>query len=302
MKYRIRHSTIFEYAHPVTFVYNVLHLTPRNLPWQAVGKTRLCVDPVPTVKTERMDYFGNHATYCTVQETHQSMRVTMESEVDVQARSMPAAEAPAWDTVGTWLQSRRSSDAIEAVQFCFDSTHVKRSDPARGYVLPSCLPGRSTHQVATDLMHRIHQEFKFDAAATNISTPVIEVIENRKGVCQDFAHLMIACLRSAGIPARYNSGYIRTRPPEGKPRLAGADASHAWVGVYCPVNGWLDLDPTNGKAADEDFITVGWGRDYQDVSPVAGVLFGGGDHSVKAEVDVVPETEFIQSQQQQQQQ
>jgi transglutaminase-like putative cysteine protease len=301
MKYRIKHSTIFEYAHPVTFVYNVLHLTPRELPWQRVGKTQLNMDPVPIVQTDRIDYFGNHATYCTVQKKHQKMRVTMESEVDVQARIMPNAEAPAWDTASAGLMSNRDKDAIEAYQFCFDSTHVQRIQSARDYALASCQSGRSTHQVAIHLMHRIYKEFAFDATATSVSTPVSEVLEKRKGVCQDFAHLMIACLRSAGIPARYNSGYIRTRPPEGKPRLAGADASHAWVGVYCPVNGWLDLDPTNDKAADEDFITVGWGRDYQDVSPVAGVLFGGGEHSVKAEVDVVPESEFIQAQQQQQQ-
>ena len=300
MKYRIRHSTTFEYAHPVTFVYNVLHLKPRTLPWQSVHSAALSISPKPAVLNEGIDYFGNETTYCTVQDKHLTMQVLMESEVEVRARTISQLAAPAWNTVRETLQRDFSPQGIEAFQYCFDSPGAQRSEAARVYAQTSCQPARSTHEVATDLMHRIHAEFEFDATATNVSTPIHEVLEKRKGVCQDFAHLMVACLRSIGIPARYNSGYIRTTPPEGQPRLAGADASHAWVGVYCPMNGWLDLDPTNDKPADEDFVTIGWGRDYQDVSPVAGVLLGGGDHDVKAEVDMVPEEEFSAQQQQQQ--
>ncbi|MBM4152698.1 MAG: transglutaminase family protein, partial [Kiritimatiellaceae bacterium] len=157
----------------------------------------------------------------------------------------------------------------------------------KNYTMPSCLATRTIHEVAIDLMHRIYTDFTFDPKATTISTPVEEVLKKRRGVCQDFAHLMICCLRSLGLCARYVSGYIQTKPPPGKPRLAGKDASHAWVSVYCPRAGWLDLDPTNNQPANEQYITLGWGRDYQDISPVRGVLFGGGDHTVLAQVDMI---------------
>jgi len=300
MIYRLKHRTTFKYAQPVTFVYNVLHLKPRDLPWQTTRNARLTITPEPAVLSEQPDFFGNRTTYCTVQEKHQIMQVLMESEIEVRKRPVMTQQGPAWDTVMNALQGDSSLAGLDAFQFCFDSQGVQRNTDSETYARPSCKAGWTTHEVAIDLMHRIHAEFEFDATATNVYTPVSDVLKNRKGVCQDFAHLMISCLRSVGIPARYNSGYIQTAPPEGQARLAGADASHAWIGVYCPVNGWLDLDPTNDKPANEEFITIGWGRDYQDVSPVAGVLLGGGKHSVLAEVDMIPENEFSQSQQQQQ--
>jgi transglutaminase-like putative cysteine protease len=300
MLYHLHHRTVFEYEQPVTFVYNLLHLKPRQLPWQTVRASKLTVMPEPAVISERTDYFGNTATYCTVQQKHRTMEVQIESEVEVLPRLVNTAGGIAWQEAESILKQIGTPEGLDAFQFCFDSPGVQRLPETRDYCLPSCLPGRSVHEVAQDLMHRIHADFEFDATATDVATPVLDVLKKRRGVCQDFALLMISCLRSVGIPARYNSGYIRTTPPPGQARLAGADASHAWIGVYCPNNGWLDLDPTNDKIANEEFITIGWGRDYQDVSPVAGVLYGGGNHRVIAAVDMIPETERMQAQQQQQ--
>jgi len=179
---------------------------------------------------------------------------------------------------------------------------IKPFPDAKTYALHSCTPQRTIHEVAIDLMQRIFTEFSFDPKATNLATPVEEVLKKRRGVCQDFAQVMLSCLKSIGLAARYVSGYIQTNPPPGKPRLAGADASHAWVSVYCPQTGWLDLDPTNNQPANEQYITLGWGRDYQDISPVKGILFGGGEHTIHVAVDMIPETELQKTSQQQQQQ
>lgn len=300
MIYRVRHCTTFEYEQPVTFVYNLLHLKPRPLPWQTGHASRMTVLPEPVVLCERRDFFGNIMTYCSVEHKHDAMRILIESEIEVLSRHIP----PCGEGV-PWNQSTHALHALQgaepsALQFSFDSRLLKRFDVARDYAMESCHSGRTIHAVALDLMQRIHSDFTFDPAATNVTTPVAEVFRQRKGVCQDFAHLMICCLRSIGIAARYNSGYIQTVPPPGKPRLQGADASHAWVGAYCPKNGWLDLDPTNNKTANEEYITIGWGRDYSDVCPVKGVLVGGGEHRIKVEVDMIPEQEYLQSQQQQQ--
>jgi transglutaminase-like putative cysteine protease len=300
MIYHLRHCTTFSYANPVTFVYNILHLKPRALPWQRILRSVLTVTPAPVILSERTDYFGNTASYCTVQHKHNVMKVLIDSIIDVQPRMVPATPGTPWEQVNAVLQADGSQAGLDAFQYCFNSPGLSRSEEARAYALPSCKPGWSVHEVATDLMHRIHAEFTFDAGATDVSTPVLEVLKTRKGVCQDFANLMISCLRSVGLPARYNSGYIRTAPPPGKKRLQGADASHAWAGVYCPRNGWLDLDPTNDKPANDEFITIGWGRDYHDISPARGVLLGGGKHTVHVEVDMIPETELQQGQQQQQ--
>lgn len=301
MIYRLRHSSTFEYSQPVTFVYNLLHLKPRILPWQTGRASTLTVLPEPVVLTEYYDYFGNIVNYCGVQQKHAGMRILIESKVEVTARPpLPATGGAPWEKSMELLRQLPGPQASEAMQFCFDSPLLSCLPEARDYAMESCAPGRSVHQVAIDLMQRIYKEFKFDPTATTVSTPVAEIIRNRHGVCQDFAHLMICCLRSIGIPARYNSGYIQTTPPPGKPRLQGADASHAWVGAFCPQHGWLDLDPTNNKLANEEFITIGWGRDYSDISPVKGILIGGGAHQVTAEVDMIPEHEFSQQQQQQQ--
>lgn len=300
MIYQLRHRTLFEYSTPVTFVYNMFRLMPRELPWQIVQESTLTVFPEPSVLSERIDYFGNNVVFCDIEQKHEVMHVLMESVIDIRPRPVPVLPGMSWDAVCERLRGAKTSEGLDAFQFCFASPGVPLLPESKAYCIPSCKPGLSAHQVAIYLMQRIHTDFTFDSAATTVSTPVKEVLKNRRGVCQDFAHLMISCLRSVGIPARYISGYIQTTPPPGRARLEGADASHAWIGVYCPVNGWLDLDPTNNKMVDEQFITVAWGRDYQDVSPVTGVMFGGGKHQVRAEVDMIPETELQQAQQQQQ--
>ncbi len=301
MIYHLRHLTAFRYTQPVTFVYNALHLKPRQLPWQNVRSFRLSVEPEPAVLTERIDYFGNTATFFTIQAPHDAMKVLTESVIEVLPRPAPLPSGVIWNSARQAMRADLSAAGLDAYQYSFDSIHAKPLDEARLYAQPSCQPGRSIHAVATDLMHRIHADFTFDPKATTVATPVSDVLKNRRGVCQDFAHLMISCLRSIGLSARYMSGYIQTTPPPGQPRLAGADASHAWVGVYCPQAGWLELDPTNNQMADEQYITLGWGRDYHDISPAKGVLLGGGQHTVHAQVDMIPETELIQAQQQQQQ-
>ncbi|WP_372807671.1 transglutaminase N-terminal domain-containing protein [Pontiella sp.] len=302
MIYHLRHLTSFRYTQPVTFVYNTLHLKPRELPWQKVQSFLLEIEPIPTVQTERLDYFGNTATFFMIQSPHDAMKVLAKSVIEVLPRPPAAQPGIPWDTARRAMRADTTPNGLDAYQYGFASIYAKPMPEARAYVQPSCSPGMTVHAVATELMTRINTDFTFDPKATTVATPVTEVLQNRRGVCQDFAHLMIACLRSIGIAARYMSGYIQTLPPPGQPRLAGADASHAWVAVYCPQAGWLELDPTNNQVADEQYITLGWGRDYHDISPAKGVLFGGGTHTVHAQVDMIPETELRPTQQRQQQQ
>jgi transglutaminase-like putative cysteine protease len=302
MIYHLRHLTSFRYTQPVTFVYNTLHLKPRELPWQKVKSFQLEIEPDPVVQTERLDYFGNTATFFMIQSPHDAMKVLAKSVIEVLPRPQTTQISIPWNTARRTMRADLSPNGLDAYQYSFASAYAKPLEEARAYALPSCLPGLSIHAVAIDLMRRIDTDFTFDPKATTVSTPVTEVLQNRRGVCQDFAHLMISCLRSIGIAARYMSGYIQTLPPPGQPRLAGADASHAWVAAYCPQAGWLELDPTNNQVADEQYITLGWGRDYHDISPAKGVLFGGGTHTVHAQVDMIPETEMRPVQQQQQQQ
>ncbi len=299
MIYHLRHLTSFRYSQPVTFVYNTLHLKPCELPWQRVNSFRLDIEPEPVVLTERIDYFGNRATFFMIQTPHTAMKVLTQSVIEVLPRTPPAQSSVPWESARQAMRADTTAAGLDAYQYSFASPFALPQKEARAYALPVCRQAMSIHAVAAGLMTRIHTDFTFDPKATTVATPVAEVLQNRRGVCQDFAHLMISCLRSLGLSARYMSGYIQTTPPPGQPRLAGADASHAWVAVYCPQAGWLELDPTNNKPADEQYITLGYGRDYQDVSPAKGVLLGGGQHTVHAQVDMIPESEIIQAQQQQ---
>jgi transglutaminase-like putative cysteine protease len=256
---------------------------------QTCSAYELLVRPGPAVSSERLDYFGNHVTFLVVQEPHRLLTITTRSRVEVRPNELPPpAETPAWDTVRTRLRHNRLPAELEAYQYVFDSPCVVSGAALRRYAATSFPPGRPLLTAVLDLTRRLHADFTYDPKATSISTPVDEVLHNRRGVCQDFAHVQIGCLRALGLAARYVSGYLVTQPPSGQPRLVGADASHAWVSVYCPGFGWIDTDPTNNVLPSDRHITVALGRDYSDVSPIKGVFLGGGRHTVKVAVDVVP--------------
>ncbi len=290
MRYRVRHTTRYDYGEEVPVSHHLLHLTPRPHPRQRVRRCLLTVEPAPAVRADHTDYFGNTVTYVAVQEPHRRFTITADSEMEVVAPAPPdAAASPPWEGVRESLRSLAGpDDGAEIVQYRFDSALVATSPALLDYAGRSFTAGRPVAEAALDLMHRIHGDFTFDPTATTIATPLAEVMRHRRGVCQDFAHVIIGCLRAMGLPARYVSGYLRTLPPPGRPRLVGADASHAWASLWCGPSGWLDLCPTNARTADQDFITIAWGRDYDDVSPVRGVLMGGAGHALSVSVDVEP--------------
>lgn len=287
MKYHINHRTIYEYAAPVAVSHHVARLEPRATSAQAPENFSLKISPQPVLRKARADYFGNQLCFFSVQENHQRLEITASSRVSVNAQKPPVPEeSPAWEEVAKLFRDPVAPEVITPYQFVFDSPHVQASFELAAYARESFQKGAPLLVGALDLTRRIFKDFKYDPKATTVATPLEEVLEKRRGVCQDFAHLGIACLRSLGLPARYVSGYLRTRPPEGKERRIGADASHAWFSIFCPRNGWNDFDPTNNLQVSEEHITVAYGRDFGDVSPVAGILTGGGQHEIKVSVDV----------------
>jgi len=289
MKYRVRHSTTYVYSDPVLLCHNEVRLTPRNVAHQTRGPILLAVVPEPAVRWEHIDYFGKNVTFFTVQERHEELNVTATSEVDV-SRSAPALPGltPAWEDVRESMSGENIQKHLDAIQFLNESTYVKRQHELAEYALQSFTPKRPIFEAAMDLTARIHSDFKYDASATNLHTSVSEVFAMKRGVCQDFAHLELSCLRSLGLAARYVSGYLMTIPPPGEKKLTGADASHAWVSLYCPGYGWIDMDPTNNVVPSDKHVLLGWGRDYADVSPVKGIILGGGQHTIQVSVDVQP--------------
>jgi transglutaminase-like putative cysteine protease len=234
-----------------------------------------------------VDFFGDAVTFFTVQEPHRMLTVTANSTVEVTAVPHPD-DTPAWDTVRDLLRSEPNATDLEVYQYLFASPHIPCSRRLWRYAAPSFPPGRPLLDAVLDLTRRIHTDFTYDPRATSVSTPLHDVLRARRGVCQDFAHVQIGCLRALGLAARYVSGYLVTQAPPGQPRLVGADASHAWVSVYCPGYGWIDTDPTNNMLRSDRHITVAWGRDYSDVSPIKGVFLGGGQHTMQVAVDVAP--------------
>lgn len=284
MTLRVRHVTAYEYEDPVELAAHMVHLRPRTLPFQAVRSYALDVQPRPERVVEGQDHFGNPIAWVFLSGAHGELRVSTDSAVDVSPRPAPDPSAtPAWEHVAG------QAPASEAAEFVFPSPRVPLLPAAGEWAAPSFPPGRPVLDGLLDLMHRIADGFRFDPEVTTVSTTVAKVLELRAGVCQDFAHVMIAGLRALGLPARYVSGYLRTRPPPGQPRLVGADQSHAWVGAWLgPAHGWVDLDPTNALVVGDGHVVLGWGRDYSDVSPVRGVLLGGGDHTLHVSVDIEP--------------
>jgi transglutaminase-like putative cysteine protease len=295
--YVVVHETRYAYEQPVGLSRQILHLTPRVTPWQAVSTHTITVTPEPEILATTVDAFGNPMTALCIEEDHAALSVRAQSSVEITARDYPPDDSsPPWDAVRARLSYhagwRPQPADLEASRFLFESTRVRNKRELAAWTSACFPPGAPLLGGVRALMRRIHGEFTFDPNATIVSTPVMEVFAKRRGVCQDFAHLMLSCLRSLGLAARYVSGYVLTRPPPGRPRLVGADASHAWVSVYCPDYGWVDADPTNAVFPSLEHVTLGWGRDYDDVIPLRGVLLGGGDHDLAVEVTVVPAAEY----------
>ncbi len=288
--YRIEHETRYVYGSTVATSQHVAWLEPRPDRRQRLTSYALHIEPAPLHVVRRVDYFGNVVHQFEVLRPHLEMRVISRGvvEVDEPSGAIEPGRSPAWEAVRADLDRADCADTRLASEFRFESPQVVWSDEIRTFARASFPSARPLVEGAMALMQRIHDEFTFDPTATTPATPVSKVLEERRGVCQDFAHLQIACLRSLGLAARYVSGYLLTDPPPGQPRLIGADASHAWLSVYCPVSGWVDLDPTNAVLPGRRHVTVAWGRDYGDVTPLRGVVLGGNEHQLFVGVSVVP--------------
>jgi transglutaminase-like putative cysteine protease len=289
-RYHVIHQTDYIYQSMVTLSQQYLHLTPRDFHYQKSLSHHIHVGPTPNDEAEGRDYFGNLTKNLTLTTPHQILEVRAESTVELYARpGLTQIEgAAAWEVLQTHLRLSQSATSLELFQFLYSSPHILCSNTLQQYALLSFTPGRPLLDAALDLTHRIFDDFEFDSEATNISTTLDEVLDGRRGVCQDFAHLMIGCLRSIGLPARYVSGYILTHPSEGQVRLIGADASHAWISTFCPGWGWVDFDPTNRCLVQHEHITLGWGRDFSDVTPLRGIVLGGGKQILGVSVTVSP--------------
>lgn len=285
----VEHVTEYEYGDRVELAAHMAHLRPRELPWQRVERFALRATPEPDRVRWDIDHFGNPIAWLFLDRAHRSLSVSVAATVEVTARVFPPpSETPAWEEVVRLAGT--PGVAPDVAEFTFGSTMAPAVPEARAFAAPCFPPGRPVLEGLVALMRLIGREFRFDPEVTTVSTPVERVLLLRAGVCQDFAHLMIAALRALGLPARYVSGYLRTMPPPGQARLRGADHSHAWVSCWLgEKDGWIGLDPTNDLLVTDDHVWLGWGRDYADVSPIRGVLLGGGRHSLRVSVDIAPD-------------
>ncbi|WP_229487778.1 transglutaminase family protein [Pseudoduganella lutea] len=277
-RYRVVHETRYRYQSTVTLSQQYLHLTPRSFALQQTESHQIWVDRSVDDTRDGTDYFGNCTRHVSLTVPHDSLLVHAESTVALFARPtlVDIGGTLPWEGTRDMMTKEKSAATLEACRYLYGSPHVYMFPELEAYARVSYTPCRPQLDAALELTHRIFEDFEFDARATEISTPLEQVLRGRRGVCQDFAQLMIGCLRSLGLPARYVSGYILTHPPAGKPRLVGADASHAWVSVFCPEMGWVDFDPTNRCLVGHEHITLGWGRDFSDVTPMRGIVLGGG--------------------------
>ncbi|MFO6453117.1 MULTISPECIES: transglutaminase N-terminal domain-containing protein [unclassified Aeromicrobium] len=289
MRYRVWHRTTYTYDEDVSNSYGIAHVEPRSTSWQQVDSVDVRIEPTPGDASRDIDFYGNAVSYFQVTEPHRTLVVDATSEVEVQ---VPTYDADALAT--PWEQARpgeRSdvADAWRAVDFALPSTLVDQTEQAHAYAAESLTPGRPVGEAVTELMHRIHADFRYDKTATTVTSRIDDVFEQRAGVCQDFAHLTLSCLRSHGLAVAYVSGYLATTPPPGRERVVGADASHAWAAVWLPDGSWLALDPTNDHWADDRYVTVARGRDYKDVPPVKGIIYTDArSSSLDVQVDVAP--------------
>ena len=290
MIYDVRHVTTYEYGSPVTYANCALRLLPREEPGQIVYASHIDIDPAPDATSERTCFFGNRVTSIEIETAHTTLVVATRTTVEIEREAPPPAEATAsWEDTRDAAIAARGLGAEAPAHYLHPSRFVPHYLPATDYARESCQAGRPVLAGARELMHRIRTQFRYDPKATVVSTPLSEAFEKRHGVCQDFAHIMISGLRGLGLPAAYVSGYIRTVPPEGQPRLEGADATHAWVALWCgEAHGWIGLDPTNDIMIGNDHIILARGRDYADISPVAGIILGSKEQDVDVRVDVIP--------------
>ena len=289
MKYRIRHTTRYSYADTVSQCHSIAHLLPRNTFYQRCNSASIQLDPLPATGADRTDYFGNHTYHFSVQVPHKVLQVTAVSEVDILGgrQNLSLDFGASCREVRAMLADRSREENLMAREFTLDSPMVQAGPALADYARGSFAEDQSFLGCVRDLTERIFSEFTYDTRYTDVATPLADVIRHRRGVCQDFAHLAIGCLRSMGFAARYVSGYLETLPPPGQPKLEGSDASHAWFSAYSPTEGWCDFDPTNNLLASQQHITTAWGRDYSDVTPVKGTILGGGSsHGLEVEVDV----------------
>ena len=298
--YAVVHETTYTYEQPVSLSRQIVHMAPRALAYQTCRSHRLTVTPTPEILAETEDAFGNPITSFFIEAEHAELKVASEMWVDVTARDyLDDENTPPWEEVRARLAYKAGkpphSADLEAMRYLFESSRVRNKRELAAWTLACFPPRRPVLAGVRALMNRIHEELTFDPKATTVSTPVMTVFELKRGVCQDFAHLMLSCLRSIGLAARYVSGYLLTHPPPGRERLVGADASHAWISVYVPDSAggiWVDADPTNALFPSLEHITVGWGRDYDDVIPLRGVLLGGGEHELDIAVTVAPAADY----------
>jgi transglutaminase-like putative cysteine protease len=317
VQYRIRHETVYDYQSDVAHAHHLLHLVPRPAPFQRCLEHAVSISPASVSRREEVDAFGNPVTRIEIATTHRRLDVTSEMQVEVHPRPvLRAADSNPWELCRARLDFdglSPSHEVLEARRFRHESPHVRIKQQFVDYAADAFAPQRPLLEGAVALMSRLHGDITYAPGETSVATPTTEVLSRRRGVCQDFAHVMIACLRSRGLAARYVSGYLHSRPParapqtdsaaaavagdvraaardEARQRLVGHDASHAWVAVYAPPFGWVELDPTNGCHVGIDHVAIAWGRDFGDVSPLRGVIIGGGRHGLAVRVAVVPVT------------
>ena len=295
MLLHVRHETLYHYTPAVENAQHAVHLRPGHSPGQTVLQHALQISPKPEQQHELIDGYGNSKLFFSLQSSHEQLQVIADSVVQTQPRA-PQPEALAWERVREAFRYRAGAAYNSAWEFAFASPYVPRHEAFADFAKPSFAPGRPLLEAAHDLMSRIHSAMTYDGDSTDVDTPALAALQQRKGVCQDFAHIMVACCRAMGLPARYVSGYLLTQPAAGQPRLIGCDASHAWASVYCPSSPdqasqtvqWFDFDPTNNRAPGEDYVTLATGRDFLDVSPLRGVIRGGAQHTLDVAVTVTP--------------
>jgi len=287
MKYKLKHQTLYTYVNEVHNYQSILCLQPRSSAKQICRNFKIEIEPRPSKIYSRTDYFGNIQHYFSLHESHKSLKVTVSSEVEVMNSAVQLFNTISCEEARLKFQTDLQLKN-EVLQYQLPSQYISWDEEIIAFAASCLIPEVSLFEAVLDLIKKIYTDFQFKSGSTNVNTPLKTVLKERKGVCQDFSHLAIACLRSVGIPAKYVSGYIETIPPKGKPKLEGSDASHAWISVYIPDMGWCEFDPTNNMIPQQRHIVTAYGRDFADVSPLKGIIFSSGEHKVKVEVDVIP--------------